>query len=375
MLKENSEVLFALLRSGLWEQRVRLLPYGKIDFWVIYQLADEQSVVGLLAAGLEYVEDMKVLKADALPFLKKVFSLEQRNHAMNMFIGSIVKKMANAGIFATLVKGQGVAQCYERPLWRSSGDIDFFLSDENYEKAKALLVPLASKVEEEFVREKHLGMTIDSWVVELHGTLYGGPSSRIEKELDDIKRDTFIGGNVRAWQNEDVSVFMLSVENDVFYIFTHILQHFYKGGIGLRQICDWCRLLWTYRSTLDVKSLEGRVKRAWLKSEWKAFGVFAIDYLGMPLEAMPLLDSKFLSSVRIKRQAERIKDFVMMSGNFGQNRDMSYYSKYPYLIRKTISFGRRIGDLGRHAMIFPLDSIRFFPSILFNGVQSVLRGE
>ena len=131
MLKENSEVLFALLRSGLWEQRVRLLPYGKIDFWVIYQLADEQSVVGLLAAGLEYVEDMKVLKADALPFLKKVFSLEQRNHAMNMFIGSIVKKMANAGIFATLVKGQGVAQCYERPLWRSSGDIDFFMRDKN----------------------------------------------------------------------------------------------------------------------------------------------------------------------------------------------------------------------------------------------------
>lgn len=369
------EVFYALLRSGLWERSVQLIPFGKINYSLLYQFAEDQSVVGLIAAGLEHVEDVKVLKVDALPFLKKVFSLEQRNVAMNEFIRVIVERMRSAGIYTTLVKGQGVAQCYARPQWRSSGDIDFFLSDENYDKAKSLLIPMASKVEDEFLREKHLGMTIDSWTVELHGTLYGGPSSRVEKELDDIKHDTFIGGNVRAWQNEDVSVFMLSVENDVFYIFTHILQHFYKGGIGLRQICDWCRLLWTYRSTLDVKSLEGRVKRAWLKSEWKAFGVFAIDYLGMPLEAMPLLDSKSLSSVRIKRQAERIKDFVMMSGNFGQNRDMSYYSKYPYLIRKTISFGRRIGDLGRHAMIFPLDSIRFFPSILFNGVQSVLRGE
>ena len=372
---ECKQVFFSLLRSGLWEQPVRLSIYGKIDYAMVYQFADNQSVVGLIAAGLEHVEDVKVLKTDALPFLKKVFSLEQRNMAMNEFIRVIVKRMRGAGIYTTLVKGQEVAQCYTRPQWRSSGDIDFFMSDENYDKAKSLLIPMASKVEDEFLREKHIGMTVDSWVVELHGTLYGGPSSRVEKELDDIKRDTFIGGNVRAWQNGDVSVFMLSVENDVFYIFTHILQHFYKGGIGLRQICDWCRLLWTYRSTLDVKSLEGRVKRAWLKSEWKAFGVFAIDYLGMPLEAMPLLDSKSLSSVRMKRQAKRIKDFVMMSGNFGQNRDMSYYGKYPYLIRKTISFGRRIGDLGRHAMIFPLDSIRFFPSILFNGVQSVLRGE
>lgn len=374
-MNKNVEAFFSLLRAGLWETEVRLIPYGKIDYDALFQLAENQSVVGLIAAGLEHVEDVKVMKVDALPFLKKVFSLEQRNMAMNEFIRVIVERMRGAGIYTTLVKGQGVAQCYTRPLWRSSGDIDFFLSDENYDKAKSLLVPMASKVKDEFLREKHLGMTIDFWTVELHGTLYGGPSSRVEKELDDIKRDTFIGGNVRVWQNEDVSVFMLSVENDVFYIFTHILQHFYKGGIGLRQICDWCRLLWTYRSTLDVKSLEARVKRAGLISEWKAFSAFAIDYLGMPLEAMPLLDSQTLLSVRLKRQAGRIKDFILLSGNFGQNRDMSYYNKYPYLIRKAISFCRRTGDLGRHAMIFPVDSLRFFPSILFNGVQSALRGE
>ncbi|MBO6030452.1 MAG: nucleotidyltransferase family protein [Prevotella sp.] len=375
MQKGSLEVLFELLKSGLWGLDIRLLPYGKIEYGAIYQLAEDQSVVGLVAAGLEHIEDVKVLKVDALPFLKKVVSLEQRNHAMNEFIRRIVNKMRDVGIYAILVKGQGVAQCYERPQWRSSGDIDFFFSDENYDKAKSLLVPMASKVEDEFMREKHLGMTIDSWVVELHGTLYGGPSSRVEKELDDIKRDTFIGGNVRAWQNEDVSVFLLSVENDVFYIFTHILQHFYKGGIGLRQICDWCRLLWTYRFTLDLKSLEERVKRAGLVSEWKAFGAFAIYYLGLPLEAVPLVDSQMLLSPRLKRQVERIKDFILMSGNFGQNRDMSYYSKFPYIIRKAISLCRRIGDLCRHALIFPLDSLRFFPSILFNGVRSAMRGE
>ena len=295
---------------------------------------------------------------------------------MNEYIGKLVKRLRNAGIYSILVKGQGVAQCYERPLWRACGDIDLFMSDDNYEKAKAILVPLASDVHDELLREKHLGMTLDSWAVELHGSLYTGLSSRIEKELDDIKFDTFNNANVRTWENGDVPVFLLTVENEAFYVFSHILQHFYKGGIGLRQICDWCRLLWTFRSSLDVDLLEMRLHRAGLLSEWIVFGAFAVEFLGMPIEAMPFLDTSWRDrNMRLTRQAERIKDFVMMSGNFGQNRDMSYYRKYPYLIRKAISFSRRLGDLGRHALVFPMDSLRFMPRIVFNGINSALRRE
>ena len=59
----------------------------------------------------------------------------------------------------------------------------------------------------------------------------------------------------------------------------------------------------------------------------------------------------------------------------GHNRDSSYFEKYPYIIRKVCSLGRRISDLYRHARIFPLDSIRFLPRIMFNGVVSAIRGE
>lgn len=75
---------------------------------------------------------------------------------------------------------------------------------------------------------------------------------------------------VRAWKNGDGWVMLPSANNDVVFVFTHFLKHFYKGGIGLRQICDWCRLLWTFREELDVAVLEGRLKRTGLVSEWKA---------------------------------------------------------------------------------------------------------
>ena len=367
----NFDVFFELLSAGLWGKRVQLLPYGNIDFDALFHIAENQSVIGLLAEGIEYVSDLKPQKKDVVQFIGHTVQLERRNLTMNLFIGDLVGKMREAGIYTLLVKGQGVAQCYERPLWRSCGDVDFFLDNENYEKAKGFLIPIAVSLEKEYVREKHLGMTIDSWGVELHGSLYCGLSRRIERELDEVYRATFNEGDVRSWMNGKVQVFQLAVENDVFYVFTHILQHFYKGGIGLRQICDWCRLLWTFRKTLDEAKLELRLHRAGLMSEWKAFGAFAVEYLGMDAEAVPF----FSEDSRWKKKARLIQKFVMMSGNFGQNRDQSYFNKYPYLVRKCISFGRRLGDLTRHARIFPMDSLRFFPSILVNGVWSAARGE
>ena len=108
-----------------------------------------------------------------------------------------------------------------------------------------------------------------------------------------------------------------------------------------------------------------------LMTEWKAFGAFAVDYLGMPSDAMPF----YSPSRKWKRKAKRICTYVMEVGNFGHNRDRSYFCKYPYLIRKIRSFGRRCGDLIRHARIFPFDSLRFFPSIVYNGLKNAAKGE
>ena len=288
----NTKAFFALVRAGLWESDARLSPFESIDYSRVYTLAEEQTVVGLVAAGLEHVSDVKVPKEDALQFVGQTLQLEQQNQSMNSFISVLVDKMRKVGIYTLLVKGQGVAQCYERPLWRACGDVDFFLSDENYEKAKAFLAPMASSVEKENAFGKHLGMTVDSWKVELHGRLYGGVSSRIDKELDRVYQDTFYGGSVRSWDNCGVQVLQLKAENDTFYVFTHILQHFYKGGVGIRQVCDWCRLLWTYRDTMDIELLEKRIRRAGLMSEWRAFGAFAVEYLGMPVGAMPFYSER-----------------------------------------------------------------------------------
>lgn len=368
---KNQEVFFELIRAGLWNKEVRLSQYGDIDFNEIYRLAQEQTVIGLLAAGLEHVTDVKVPQTMALTIAGEVLQLEQRSRAMNQFVARLVADMRKAGIYMLLVKGQAVAQCYEKPLWRACGDVDFFLSDDNYEKAKAFLIPMASEVETEYVGAKHLGMTIDGLVVELHGSLRVGLPKRINCELDEIYTDTFNNGSVRSWNNNGTQIFTLSKENDIVYVFVHFFNHFYKEGVGLRQICDWCRLMWTYRNEIDVKKIKERIKRMGLVSEWNAFAAYSVEYLGMPVEEIPMYDA----SAKWERKAQLINRFILNVGNMGHNRDMSHFSKRPYFVRKCVSMRRRVGDLINHARIFPLDSLLFFLRIMCNGVKSAMRWE
>lgn len=382
VLKRNNIIdsFFALIRAGLradvdstdLENHEFTEP---VDWEKVYLLAEEQSVIGVVLAGIEQYkklnDNLNISQKLLLQWIGEVQILEQQNKAMNQFIAELVEKLRKEDIYALLLKGQGIAQCYDRPFWRCCGDIDLFLNNSGYAKAKKMLLPIASSVEPEGIKGRHLGMIIDSWTVELHGTLYCGISGRINKVLDELQHDVFWGGDVRSWMNGKIQVFMPGASIDAFYVFTHFLNHFYKGGLGLRQVCDWCRLLWTYRDSLNHGLLKSKIKKAGLMSEWKAFGAFAVDYLGMPAETMPF----YSSDKKWSRKAEKICAFIMEVGNMGHNRDNSYFEKYPYLIRKVCSMGRRCSDLFRHARIFPMDSLRFFPNIMFIGLRNAARGE
>lgn len=312
----NSVVFYELLKAGLWEKEARLSQFGEIDYDAIMRLAEEQSVVGLVTAGLEQVKDLKVPQAWILQFISSTLQIEQQNKSMNEFVAKLIESLRISGVYTLLVKGHGVAQCYERPLWRSCGDVDLFLSDDNFQKAKKCLIPQATTVEQEVEYDKHLGMTIDGWTVELHGNLRGGLSARMDKVLDDIVNDTFYKGDVCSWMNGQTQVFLLSKENAVLFVFAHYLKHFFKEGLGIRQICDWSRLLWTYKDSLNHSVIEKRIKKMGLMTEWHAFGAFSTKYLGMPAEAIPLFDSQAsVHSVQLQKKADLINEYILMVGN------------------------------------------------------------
>ena len=370
-IDNNYQALLALVKAGLWETEVRLASYGEISYSPLFNIATEQSVVGLVSAGLEHVADVKVPQTDALQFAGQTLQLEQRNKAMNAFVASLIERLRAEDVYTILVKGQGIAQCYKRPLWRACGDVDLFLSEDNYKKASQILSTLATSIEEENLYYHHLAMTIDGWSVELHGTLRSGLWQSIDRGIDNVQYDVFYDGRVRSWMNGLTQVFLPAADEDVMFVFAHILQHFYKEGIGLRQICDWCRLLWTYKDSLNRKLLESRIKSMGVMTEWKAFAALSVDYLGMPVEAMPF----YSDDKKWKRKAVRVMEFVLETGNFGHNRDYSYQKKYTYIVYKAISAWKHIVDFGRYFVIFPLDAVKVTWNRMCLGISVAMKGK
>ena len=103
-------------------------------------------------------------------------------------------------------------------------------------------------------------------------------------------------------------------------------------------------------------------------NEWKAFGAFAVEYLGVPLEAMLYYES----SNKIRRKAKKILELIIETGSFGVNKDNSYRGKSRKWKENVITFSRRFGEFGRIASIFPVNAMLFFVNYVFNRVKAIL---
>lgn len=341
--KKSQDAFLALVRAGLWgvsndnvNDNEIFVDGLAVSVAEVLRLAEEQTVVGLVAAGVEKVTVYRLPFTEKLKLFGKCQLIEQRNEALNSFISELLRRLQEANIKSLLVKGQGIAQCYKKPNRRSSGDVDLLLDDDNYKKAKNLLLPLASGQKPEERYSHHLGFSIGSWYVELHGSLRTGLSSRIDKEVDAVQKDTFANGRFRVWHNGVTDVLLLAPNDDVFFVFTHFIKHFYKEGMNLRQVCDWCRLLWTYRGEIDTALLEERLQRAGLMSEWKMFAALTVDSLGMPEEAMPLYDA----DKRWQEKGEAVLRFILKGSK-------------PNKVKDTLAIVK----------IFPWNTLCFAPSI------------
>ena len=121
--------------------------------------------------------------------------------------------------------------------------------------------------------------------------------------------------------------------------------------------------MWSFKDSLNRSFLEARIKEMNLMSEWKTFGEYTVEYLGMDVEAIPLLNE----NAKLKRKTKRINRFILSVGNMGHKRSIS--KQESYLSRKMRSFGQRLVDLLDHAMIFPVNTLKFFPSIVMNGIR------
>ena len=106
----------------------------------------------------------------------------------------------------------------------------------------------------------------------------------------------------------------------------------------------------------------------------EAFAALAVSWLGMPACAMPLYDSSARWSARWERKARRIVSIILENGSFGRNRDWSYKQRYPYPVRKVISFCVHTGNYFKLLGVFQLHTLRAWWGMTCGGIRRFLAG-
>jgi hypothetical protein len=361
---------FALLRSGLWNEVPDRTPFaGGTDWEALYRLAFQQTVVPLVTDGINRLPgELLPAEPERLdPFLGDLMATAKRNRVLDAFIPKLFGALKDIPV--VLVKGQSLALDYPEPERRQPGDIDLLLLPSSYEAAKGILLPKATKVLEEQAEIWHQGMHFHNIEVEIHGSVSTLISKRLDRKLAVLLEEQFDGRTFPSVSIGGAGIPVPEADFNAIYIFVHFLQHYWSGGVGLRQLTDWMVFVSVHKRDIHPVILERRLHEFGLLHLWKVFTGFVQEYLGCPAEKLPL------AAKPDPKKNARIWKYIRRSGNFGKNQDRSR-KKESYLVRKFHSLWRLVvADRLRHFPVFPKESIRFFFGSFGYGLQRLARGE
>ena len=361
---------FALLRSGLWNEVPERAPFaGGADWEALHDLAYRQTVTPLVTDGINRLpKELLPAEPERLdPFLGDLMATANRNRVLDAFIPKLFDALE--GIPVVLVKGQALAQDYPDPERRQPGDIDLLLLPSSYETAKDILLPKATKVLDEEKEIWHQGMRFRSVEVEIHGSISTLMSRKLDRKLAALLEEQFDGRPFPAVSIGGAEIPVPDADFNAVYIFVHFLQHYWSGGVGLRQLVDWMTFVTVHKRDIHPVVLEVRLKDLGLLRLWKVFTGFAQEYLGCPVEKLPL------AAAPDPGKNARIWRYLRRCGNFGKNVDRSR-GEESYLVRKVHSLWRLVvADRLRHFRVFPQESVRFFLGAFGYGLQRLAKGE
>ena len=307
------KAFFSLLQSGLWDYEYMensIFPLTEAEWKILYRLSREQTVTGLIFAGIQKLPEKVQPKENILVrWIATIDAIERSNLKMNSVLAELSKMFKKAGINPVLLKGQGLASLYKEPLLRECGDIDFYFPTErDFLGAKNCIHREGIRTE-----NKADGSMSYFWKgvkIEHHKRmfdLFTSRSIRYSKELETrygVRSITICGNN---YVQIDIPHPVLNIIQQS----THILKHAFGLGIGLRQFCDLAISYYRWYGELAGDDIRAICSKLGL-DRWSSLQYsFLAKYINLPGQYMPYHEVKVSPDV--------LYAIVWNGGNFGQN--------------------------------------------------------
>ena len=229
----------------------------KINWERIYHLASIHSVQGIIAAVVSNnnklcVQDEVRNKLQKDFYSTLMFSVKQEDEARKLF--NILNKVC---IPHVLTKGYVVRNYYPDKELRTMGDIDIFVSGENFEKAKKILKEYNYTITDTYFNE--VSFDKNNVHFEIHKSLLN----------EDLGNGYDYGKYFDLLCNKAVKIkdytYELDVDDHLIYLIAHIGKHFYNEGCGIRMIMDIAVYVNKFTDKLDWNYLWNEFENIRLK--------------------------------------------------------------------------------------------------------------
>ena len=308
----HKEAFSSLLRAALWGKAPDASLYAGADWRALFRMADIQTVLPLMLDGIallpKEVHPPLPLKLKAIGMMQRV---EESNRLHRTVIIKIHEALKADGIDCVFMKGQIAGLKYPQPLHRQPGDIDFVVRKEDFPRTLRILESIG-KVDYELVHEHHGMAWVDGVTVEPHYKVHNFQRPATDRAMRAMFDEVFPDGLVvENMDGHGVPAFPPSFES--VFLISHMVNHVYEEGLGLRQVVDYALFLSRHGQDLDRNLHAAYLKRMRMERSWRIFTCLCTETLGA---SRPEWVTPFSPQERV--WAVRLLDDILRMGNFGR---------------------------------------------------------
>lgn len=318
MKKENeitliASGLIAFIRNALHGDMAETAITDADEAHDIIEYATQQ---GLLMFLNEYASFREILRG------KQYFKRTMADVYLRTHQAEELKKLLDAfeenEISCVVLKGARSRELYPKPEWRSMGDIDLLYLPKQTKQVQQVMKSLGYQGEGSKVR--HDEYQKGPVVVEMHRTLCV-PEWKESQYFENVWNRTQARGDYQY-------IFDMTPEEHYLYTFTHLVEHFVTGGIGIRMVLD-----------IYVLSQLGNMDWDYIERVLKKLG-YNVFHEKIRMLANAWFDAD--SERNVPEELQELESYVIAGGIFGTwqnesvNRQLQYQGKLHYF--KTILF-------------------------------------
>jgi hypothetical protein len=202
-----------------------------------------------------------------------------RNLLVNRQHTAIHRLMTENNIPYCILKGAASAYYYPDPFQRGMGDVDFFVHEQDLDRAEKLLLDNGFLVPEQ-VKDYHTVFVKDACKFEMHKELSGVPKDEMGDRVRAC-RETLTEDAVLT-SNADTTFMRPSPFHHGLILLLHTHLHLFNEGIGLRHLCDWAVFVNTMTDEDFRRTFEKTLRWLGLWRFAQVLGLAAHIALGLP---------------------------------------------------------------------------------------------